>query len=93
MKSCVEESIRRHKFKPPHNLSRRHREALRRLQKKTDIVFIDADKGLGIVILDTDDYRARVTAELQGTHQLQTDTDEDPLTATRAELKKKSCRR
>ena len=38
-------------------------------------------------MLDTDDYRARAITELQGTHLLQTDADEDPLTATRAELK------
>ena len=85
--NCVEDSIRLHKIKPPHNLKKRHRDKLRRLQQRTDIVFIDADKGLGIVVLDTDDYRARVIAELQGTYRLQTDADEDPLAATRAELK------
>ena len=47
----------------------------------------------GSIGVDGNDPASRVTAELQGTHQLQTDTDEDPLTATRAELKKKSCRR
>jgi hypothetical protein len=32
VQKCVEDSIRLHKAKPPHNLSRRHRDKLRRLQ-------------------------------------------------------------
>eukprot|EP01050_Picozoa_sp_SAG11_P022028 SAG11_NODE_4054_length_2084_cov_4.119899_1_plen_98_part_01 len=39
---------RQHKARPLHNLQRRHRDALRALLQRRDIIFIDTDKNLGI---------------------------------------------
>ena len=89
VQKAFEDSIKLHKIRPPRNLSKKHRDALRRLRLRTDVVFIDTDKGLGIVVLDADDYEARVLAELSTTHHLQTSADEDPSLATRAELREK----
>ena len=89
VQKAFEDSIKLHKIWPPRNLSKKHRDALWRLRLRTDVVFIDADKGLGIVVLDVDDYEARVLAELSTTHHLQTSADEDPLLVTRAELREK----
>eukprot|EP01050_Picozoa_sp_SAG11_P003502 SAG11_NODE_199_length_12635_cov_104.801771_5_plen_393_part_01 len=57
-----------------------------RLKARDDIVFVDADKNLGIVCLDKADYIRRAEEELQQTHTLQTDADAEPLATTRAEM-------
>eukprot|EP01050_Picozoa_sp_SAG11_P019367 SAG11_NODE_3071_length_2713_cov_16.731446_2_plen_280_part_00 len=72
--------------RPAFNLQKRHRDALFRLKRRDDIVFIDADKNLGIVCLDRDDYIARAVSELQTTHHMQTAIDPDPLDITRATI-------
>ena len=50
------------------------------------MIFVDADKNLGLVCLDADDYERRCIAELAQTHTALTDSDEDPLAATRLEI-------
>eukprot|EP01050_Picozoa_sp_SAG11_P026267 SAG11_NODE_6229_length_1358_cov_1.784750_1_plen_182_part_10 len=79
---CFEKSARLHAARPDFNLQRRHRDALVRLKARDDIVFVDADKNLGIVCLDKADYIRRAEEELQQTHTLQTDADAEPLATT-----------
>eukprot|EP01050_Picozoa_sp_SAG11_P020004 SAG11_NODE_3285_length_2552_cov_5.097432_1_plen_733_part_01 len=82
------EATRRHKDKPIHNLSRRHRDALRALLLRRDIVFADADKNLGLVVLDTSDYANRCRFELAQTHTAPVQPGADfPLTVTRQAIK------
>eukprot|EP01050_Picozoa_sp_SAG11_P018712 SAG11_NODE_2873_length_2880_cov_9.311399_3_plen_313_part_01 len=80
---CADKALMAHKAKPIYNLQRRHRDALRDLIQRRDIVFIDSDKNLGLVCLDTDDYKARCIAELAQTHAMLTPLDPDPLDTTR----------
>eukprot|EP01050_Picozoa_sp_SAG11_P007318 SAG11_NODE_605_length_8236_cov_3.988571_5_plen_204_part_00 len=56
--NAADEALRHHKAKPVYNLSRRHREALRQLKLRRDIVFVDTDKNLGIACLGL--YRTRI---------------------------------
>jgi hypothetical protein len=87
--NCVDDSAKLHAARPMHNLSRRHRDALRRLKQLLQagvICILDADKNLGLVVLDTADYRARCIDELQKTHNLLQPSDEDPHASTRAEI-------
>ena len=72
--------------RPVFNLSRRHREALARLRLRDDVVFVDADKNLGLVCLDRADYVQQCTAELAQTHTL-CPPGMDPLSATQAEIR------
>eukprot|EP01050_Picozoa_sp_SAG11_P010692 SAG11_NODE_1086_length_5931_cov_2.593450_4_plen_526_part_00 len=83
---CADAAQKAHNSRPIHNLRRRHRDALRELKLRRDIVFIDSDKNLGLVCLDAGDYRARCLAELQQTHSRLTPLDPDPLATTRKEL-------
>ena len=84
--NCVDDSVRLHAAHPIHNLSRRHRDALRRLLLRRDIVILDADKNLGLVVLDAADYQARCIDELGKTHHLLQPGDEDPHASTQTEL-------
>ena len=90
VKGCIEDSQRVHAARPTYNLSKRHRDALRRLlwrlRNVRDIVFVDADKNLGLVCLDTNDYVQRCIDELAKTHHELTPADEDPFSATRQEI-------
>jgi hypothetical protein len=68
--SCI---IQREQGEAWLNLSRRHRDALRRLKLLLQagvICILGADKNLGLVVLDTADYRARCIDELQKKHNL-----------------------
>eukprot|EP01052_Picozoa_sp_SAG31_P039304 SAG31_NODE_5421_length_2547_cov_12.100899_1_plen_327_part_10 len=69
-----------------YNLSKRHRDALQRLRSRRDIIFVDADKNLGLVCLDVDDYRQRCLAELAETHN-PVPVNRDPLRITRQAIR------
>jgi hypothetical protein len=43
VKNCIEDSQRLHATRPAYNLAKRHRDALRRLFDRRDIVFVDAE--------------------------------------------------
>jgi hypothetical protein len=49
VRECFEESQRLHATKPVYNLCKRHRDALSALRERRDIIFVDADKNLGLV--------------------------------------------
>ena len=49
------------------NLKRSHLDAIRRLKQDQTLVIVDSDKNLGPVAIDTDVYRARVSAEMADT--------------------------
>jgi hypothetical protein len=86
VRGCIEDSIKLHATRPAYNMCRRHREALCKLLARRDVIFVDADKNLGLVCLDADDYVQRCIAELAQTHTALIEGDEDPLTATRSEI-------
>jgi len=71
---------------PEFNMQKRHRDALTVLRNRRDIIFVDADKNLGLVCLDVADYERRCIAELAQTHHEQLPHDEDRVTATRSEI-------
>ena len=86
VRDSVADSCRLHAARPRYNLQKRHRDALKRLKRRNDIVFMDADKNLGIVCLGAGDYRARCTAELQMTHDLLDADASNPLAVTTAAI-------
>ena len=49
VRECFEESQSLHAMKPVYNLCKRHRDALCALRQRRDIIFVDADKNLGLV--------------------------------------------
>ena len=68
VKNCIEDSHKLHAIRPEFNLQKRHRDALTVLRSRRDIIFVDADKNLGLVCLDAADYERRCIAELAQTH-------------------------
>jgi arginine repressor len=51
--------------RPRDNLTRAEKEALRTLKKNTDLTILQADKGNATVILNTVDYKQKITSLLE----------------------------
>jgi hypothetical protein len=51
--------------RPRDNLTRAEREALRALKKNTELTILPADKGNATVVLNTVDYKQKITSLLQ----------------------------
>jgi hypothetical protein len=55
--------------RPTDNLTRAQSEALRTLQKNTDLTILQADKGYATAILNTVDYKQKITSLLEDPSQ------------------------
>ena len=64
----VKHDITRKKHRGQHNLNKNEQEALAQLQKRDDIVIINADKGGAMTILDADQYVKEANRQLSDTN-------------------------
>ena len=56
---------------PKPNITKAERAALRNLQKDDTIIVLPADTGRATVLMNTDDYKTKITALVSDTQHLQ----------------------
>ena len=69
------------KNKSRNNLSHREKVALRKLKQRKDIIIKPADKGSGVCILSTEQYKEEIVTQLSNGQYYKIESDKTPQIA------------